>query len=338
MKNLLNFIFILFIVISFIDRTNSQEHQKVAQTGMKFLSVVVDARASALGDAVTSLEGGSSYLFLNPASMARLKTFADVSMGQMNWIADIKYLYGTAAFAPFEGDYGIVGLMVLSVDYGVFQGTIRANNELGYIETGEFNPMAFSVGVGYAKAFSDKFSVGGNVKWVKQDLGPTYFNFSESNSLLRKDNKKEIVAFDFGILYKTGFKSLNFGMVVRNFSKELKYEKEQFQLPLVFKIGLSMNVFDLISSIDGNLHSFLLSADAVHNRDYAEQINFGGEYSFMNMVSLRAGYSTPNDERGFSLGFGMKQSIDTYNIGLDYSYAPFGIFSSVHRFTVMFSL
>ena len=32
-------------------------------------------------------------------------------------------------------------------------------------------PNAYAVGLGYARALSDKFSVGGNVKYVRQDLG-----------------------------------------------------------------------------------------------------------------------------------------------------------------------
>ena len=45
----------IIMVIIFID--NSFAQTKLAQTGLKFLSVSADARASALGDAITSLEG-----------------------------------------------------------------------------------------------------------------------------------------------------------------------------------------------------------------------------------------------------------------------------------------
>ncbi|HDQ44820.1 MAG TPA: DUF3308 domain-containing protein, partial [bacterium] len=45
----------------------SQKNQKLAQTGFQFLSVVSDARGSAMAEALTSLETGSSALFFNPA-------------------------------------------------------------------------------------------------------------------------------------------------------------------------------------------------------------------------------------------------------------------------------
>jgi hypothetical protein len=48
----------------------AQDNQKLAQSGFQFLSVVSDARAAAMAEAMTSLEIGSSALFFNPAGMA----------------------------------------------------------------------------------------------------------------------------------------------------------------------------------------------------------------------------------------------------------------------------
>ena len=61
---------------------------KLAQTGMKFLSFSPDARAAALGDAITAKSGGASSLFYNPAGMARVEGM-NVSFGQTQWIAEI---------------------------------------------------------------------------------------------------------------------------------------------------------------------------------------------------------------------------------------------------------
>ena len=101
------------------------QQQKLAQTGMKFLNVSLDARASAFGDAVTSLETNSSAMFYNPAAMARLEGIADVTLGSTQFIADINYYNAAIAFAPFNGDYGIFGLSFVSVDYGEFLGTLE---------------------------------------------------------------------------------------------------------------------------------------------------------------------------------------------------------------------
>ena len=221
------------------------ERDKRAQTGLKFLEVSLDARASSMGGALTSLEGNSMSMFYNPASMSRIGDFLNISLGQLNFIADIDYIYGSAAFNIADGKYGIFGVNFVSVDYGKFLGTIRADNEQGFLETGTFSPMAYAIGLGYAKALSDKFSVGGNVRYVYQNLTGGFIDFMEDETAKTRIFETDVMSFDFGILYKTGFKSLNFGMNLRNFSKEVKYIKESFQLPLTFEIGISINAVDL---------------------------------------------------------------------------------------------
>jgi hypothetical protein len=311
--------------------------QKLAQTGMKFLSVGTDPRATAIGEAMTAVEGYSSSMFYNPAGMAWTNNFVDFSLGKNNWIADIKHTFGSVAFSPFHGDWGVIGLTLHSVDYGEMQETIRWDNEQGFLDIGTFKPTAFMIGIGYARALSDRFAVGGNVKYVTQSLGGGTIAASSSDNLNKVDNTTNVLAFDFGILYKTGFKSLNFGMTVRNFSREIRYQKESFQLPLIFRIGLSLDILDFFP-VDKETHAFLLSADATHPRDYPEQINIGGEYVFMQTFALRGGYMLNNDEYGVTYGLGVHRLVGDFRLGIDYSYVPFGIFDGVHRFSFQFSM
>jgi len=144
--------------------------RKLAQTGMKFLSTSLDARVTALGEAFTAAEGYSTMMFYNPAGMAFMDRNFHGAFGRVEFIADITYMYGSAAYRPSGGEYGVFGLTFISVDYGDLIGTVRAENEQGFLETGIFNPLAFAVGLGYSKSLTEKVSVGGNVKYVKQDL------------------------------------------------------------------------------------------------------------------------------------------------------------------------
>ncbi len=328
-------------LLLFLSNNLFSQQQKLAQTGFKFLSLSLDARANGFGDAVTSLEYNSAAMFYNPAGMARMNTFADVSIGQTQFIADIKYQYGSISFAPFDGDYGIIAFSFTSVDYGDFLGTVRYNNDQGFLDVGTFSPTAISFGIGYAKALSDKFSIGGAVKYARQSLGTSVVDGVVAGpegyiTGVTEENKLDILAFDFGVIYKTGYESLDIGMSVRNFSREAKYKEDGFQLPLIFQIGASFNAADVLK-LDRDMHSILLSVDANHPRDYPEQVNVGIEYTFMKLLSLRGGYSAPNDERDFSYGVGLKHSFSGFNFGLDYAYAPFGVFDSVHRISLNFA-
>ena len=205
------------------------------------------------------------------------------------------------------------------------------------MDIGTFRPTAFAVGLGYARALSDRFSIGGRASYVFQDLGDGFRNVNTYGNPLKSENTVDVVSFDFGMFYKTGFKSLNFAMSVRNFSKELKYQKEGFQLPLMFRIGVSINAMDFVSESAGS-DPFLLTIDATNSRDYPETINMGGEYVFMNTLAVRGGYMFGQDERGFNAGVGLHQTLEGIGIGIDYAYTPFGIFGTVNRFAIQLTL
>ena len=230
-KSIIRNSLLFLIILTFFSRSFAEE--KLAQTGFQFLSVATDARAGAMGDAMTSLELGSASLYFNPAGLARMDGHFELLANQNRWIADITYNSFALSYNPAGGRYGVFGLSFVSVDYGEVEGTMVWANEQGYIDTEIMNPTAFSAGLGYAKSLTDKFSVGGQIKYAGQQLGKSMTTLGE-DSLIVKKNLAFATAVDFGTLYRTGFKSLVFGMSVRNFSNEIKFEKEAFQLPLAF--------------------------------------------------------------------------------------------------------
>ncbi len=317
-----------------LDRSIAQP--KLGQTGFQFLSVGVDARASALADAYSTVEGTSASLFYNPAGLARINGTIDLSVNQHKWIADIQYISGSAAFSIAGGRYGVIGVSYLSVDYGEFLGTRLADNEQGFIDLGSFQPTAVMFGIGYGRSLSENFSIGGQIKYVRQSLGVSMVVTSvDPLETEEKDYAEGVFAFDFGTRYATGYKSLVFGMSVRNFSQEIKYEREGFQLPLTFKFGISMNAFDWFENVP-NTHRLLVSIDAVHPRSGPEFISVGGEYVFMNTLAVRGGFNTNdiNDAKGFTTGFG----IYGFGAGIDYAYSTFDIFADVHRLSLRLTL
>jgi hypothetical protein len=322
------------------------EREKLAQTGMKFLTVSVDPRAAAMGNAMTAVEGASMALFQNPASMAWQQTAFNAGFGYATWLADINYNQASLSFQPAAGRYGIFGLSLLFVDYGDLQGTVRADNEDGFVDTGNFSPSALSVGFGYAKVLTDRFSVGGQVKLAYQDLGNSVDRVDEGGNFVNVTNDMSVLAFDFGVFYRTGFRSLNFAVSARNFAQEITFEEESFQLPLTLRLGVSMNLMDLVESAS-QTHAFLLAIDAETPRDFSEQIRIGGEYTFLNTIALRAGYVFPTDEQGISLGVGFQQTLGGVGFSADYAYTDYGAFNSfsslggvngIHRLALQLSL
>jgi len=230
------------------------------------------------------------------------------------------------------GNWGTFALSFISMDWGTFHGTRRANTDAGFVETAEFSPSDWALGFSYARRISNQFAFGGHLKYVHENLGSTV----EGAMAKPKDYTAEmnLMAFDFGTLYYTGFKDLRFGMSLQNFSQEKVYRAEPFPLPLTFRFGLAMDALGLF--MEQPDHSLTLAVDALHPRDYSERLHVGGEYSFKKMFFLRGGYKTNYDEEGLAFGAGVLLEISRMAVGIDYSYLQFAHFDAVQMFSFDF--
>jgi hypothetical protein len=335
-KKVIYTLFISTLVFGFALHDVAEAQSKRGQTTMKFLSAPLGARATGMGDAMTSVNDRSLSLFYNPANSAFQTSLFDVSMGNVSWIADIDYQYAAVTYAPKNGLYGVIGFSFMGVDYGDIPETIRNNTELGYEVIGSYNPSAIAFGVSYARAITSQFSVGANLRYVDVNLANAPIGLQEG-AVVRRQFDNQTYAVDFGVLFKTGFESLNFAMSLRNYSNEVTYLRDAQELPLTFRIGLSMNVFDL-TSLNPDMHKLLVSVDANRPRDYYEQLMVGAEYGFMDRLFLRGGYVFPTDEQGVSMGVGVNLPFARrYGVRADYSHTAFGVFNSVNRLSVQLS-
>ncbi len=334
MKKLTSLILICLTVL-FLNQSLAQvDLNKTAQSTMNFLLVGTSSRASALGEAYTSIGTGSESIFYNPAGLTNMNNLFDINLNYTQWIADINYLSGGVSWNL--DSYGIVGIHLLTVDYGVINGTSISTDEvlypLGYIDNGPVsNVSAYSVGVSYAKSISQEFSIGGTVKLAGQNLGLSQLANGS------KDNNANKLVFDVGVLYKTDFKGFSFGMAIRNFSTDLKREEIEEQLPLIFSLGASINVMDVIDTDLAQDNTIIFSADFLHQNNYSERLNFGLEYQILQMISLRGGYQTNRDLASWSGGIGFNTTVSDYDLELNYSYSRFKYFNSVSRISLIFS-
>ena len=306
----------------------SSENKKLAQTGFQFLSIASDARSGGMADAMTTMHSNSVSIFSNPAGLARQSEFFDINFSSNEWIAGIKHDALSFSFSPKNGQFGSVGFSLLNVDYGELQGTMVWDNEQGFIDTEKFSPSALAFGVGYGRALSENFSVGGHLKKAYQYLGNNVVPISDSSNVV-ENNVANAIAVDFGTIYITDWHGFTFGMSVRNFSEEAEYGYDSFQLPLTFRIGGSIDVFSFFPSFS-ETQSLRVALEALHPRSHPERLNLGLEYSFMGMGHLRLGYLFNYDERNLTYGGGIKIG----PLKVDYALTPFGVFDSVNRISV----
>lgn len=302
---------------------------KVAQAGMSWLNMPVGARAAGMGYASVAVSDDAGSFFWNPAGYA-FTSGTNFFAHRTTWIADINL--SSAAISHNMGKYGIYGVNVTAIDWGVFHGTRRADNDAGYIEMGEFSPSSSSIGMSYAYRITNEFGVGLNVKYLHERLGSTTVgSFEAPESVTAKMN---LFAIDFGTLYYIGWHDLRIGMSLKNFSNEEAYRAETFPLPMTFRLGLAMNLLNFANVSDE--HELTFAADFVHSRDYSERVNVGAEYGFKDLFFLRGGYKFNYDIESVSMGGGVNLETNGVRLKVEYAFVQMDVFNNVNMFSLMF--
>lgn len=312
------------LVILFLSASsNLFPFEKTGTTSFQFLKIMMSARASSLGGAFTAVGNNSEALYWNPAGITRVGFF-DASAGYVDWFLDAAH-YSFAAALTLE-NIGTFGLHGIFTDIGEIE--VTSVDALGFIGdkynpglTGEvFSPKSYVIGLSYARNLTDKFSFGLTAKYVKEDL---IFKSTDA------------VVFDGGLIFRTGFRSLEVAASIVHFGPEVKFIDKSYPLPQTFNIGISGYLFSpgdhLIGEIADN--RILIAYELTQPRDFEQQHNLGLEYSFNNLLFLRGGYKFNNDQEGICAGAGV--SFKNYRI--DYSYNDYGTYlNEVHKFTVGF--
>ncbi len=304
--------------------------KKVGQAGMQFLKIEMSARSAAMGGAYTLAGSDATALFSNPAGMAQNDRRIDVYAAQVPWIADISYNALAATFNA--GNIGTFGFQYIGADYGndIIGTRYDATTDAGFIETGALTVEAMALGLSYARSLTDKFSIGATAKKTYQHLGA---NLMPADSTI-KQNELDGIAFDFGTIFYPGWKSLRFGMSIRNFAKDYKYEEDRFSFPMEYRMGVAMDILHLFGE---HTNPLLVEFDAIHPRDYTERLNVGLEYLFNNMFAFRAGYRFNYDIEGLTAGFGTNVDLGFAAARIDYAWSDLGVFDMTHRLAVGFS-
>ena len=303
--------------------------ERSGTAGALFLKVGMNVRSVGMGEASSAVGGDAWSVFSNPASLAGLDR-RQVVFSDAEWLADIRLVGGVYAF-PWRAS-GAAALSVISVDYGEMPMVREQESD---VVAGTFSPRDLAVGLSYARRWTDRLMVGGSIKYIEQTIA---------------EYQSRGVAFDFGTLYQTGFRSLRLAMSTNNFGPDMGFDGsyvdkyyigtayvEQakffggYDLPLNFRLGLA---YDFRLSPASRLTTAL---DATHPSDYSERLHLGAEYAWDETVFLRGGYIGNAEEMDFSAGCGFNLTTSVGSARMDYAYTNFGVFKAVHRFGLCLS-
>ncbi len=345
-------IFLLIITLGGYLSSGAQNISRVGTSAAQFLKLGVGARAAALGEAAVTSPGEVTGLYWNPSSIAsvdrtsfavsRNDLYADMSY---NFIGLVQPLGGSSAF----------GVSVIYLDTGNMEITTLADPE----GTGTtFSWEAYCVGVSYSRFVTDRLSLGATVKYVRE--GAYHL-------------KAHTVAFDFGSMLDTGVMGMKLGMCLSNFGSSMQLDgpslkvehdrwetnpgslptdaylkTESYPLPLTFRVGLSMELIGKEGQLLNNeTNQMVIAVDAYDPNDALLRSNFGIEYQWNKILSLRTGYrgiSVEKDEyesydtASYTFGGGIAYDLNFAFVRFDYAYTDFKVLGTGHLFTLILYL
>jgi hypothetical protein len=310
--------------------------KKTGTTAAQFLKLGVGSRAISMGGAFVAEANDLSSLYWNPAGLARMNGSA-VQLSHTQYLADINYNY--AAFGLNMGNLGTLAASLLYLDSGDM--AVRTTTEPE--GTGErFSKQDFAVQVSYARALTDRFSIGSTVKFIREKIW---------------HSTASATAFDVGVLFTTPYERLRLGAAMSNFGPKMQmsgrdiifstdpapdqegnveivnseFLMDRHPLPLMFRVGLA---WDALLTDDYRL---VILTDAAHPNDNSEYLNLGSELSVRDLISLRVGYRNlfeTDGEQGLTFGGGLNVRIDrSVRVRIDYAYADFGRLEQTHWYT-----
>ena len=336
----------------------------------EFLEFGAGARGMALGGAFGTIVDDVSALHYNPAGLTAMDG-AEAALTIMPYFADTDYYWTGLAFPFSDGDFG----------FGVFLGHFGFGDQPIYTESDEqgesgelYGVSQNVVGVSFANAFIDRFSAGGTVKFISDDLATGSLAGAQATT----------VAFDLGVNFHSelGDRPIALSFVVQNLGGTLSHsgdalrfrdvggsagseqgdlpdqridppfaiiQADGFPLPRMFRAGLS---YDVVSGDNSRLS---LLSEFVESNHQDPRLGIGGEFEWMSDVSpigasLRASFQTQPDNDdlggleaddegldGLGVGGGIFYRIaDDYRVSFDYAYRHYGVLGSADAFSVSF--
>jgi hypothetical protein len=308
--------------------------------GALFLRLGCGPRQVSMGGASAALGPGVSTVFWNAAGLADLR-------GKSIWFSDTEYVAGIRIMSLAYGQTvdrlgGTLALSVLSLSSGDMK--VTTTDEIDGVANGEsFSWSDLAVGISYARSLTDRFSIGGTAKYIREGIG--------SIRAIGYDGAAHGVAFDFGTLYYTGYRSLRFGVAATNFGPSLTFGGDytdnyyvgshpveetkaygDYDLPLMFQAGIA---YDPVMTAS---QTMTLAMDFSHPNDGPERLHLGAEYVIRQVLAIRAGKVINWEGRGPFVGVGLNVLRGLGGkMQLDYAYSGMEALEPVHQLSIGYS-
>lgn len=300
--------------------------RRSATTGAAFLKLDDEARSAGLAGA-TVAHGTASpgTVGMNPASLAGLDQHV-FCVSHERRMAQLTHGSASLGIPIKERTALAIGAQWLQAP----------DQEITTLEEPEGTGASYAYGdlalrASLATQLTDRLSVGGSVKWVRQSL---------------HREAAQGLALDLGLLLDTGWRHLRLGMALANFGPRLKLEGEdllvdggngmpalletqEFQLPLLFRVGVQDQLW---AAKDHRLDGAL---QVEHPNDSRQNLRLGLEYSWRKVLHMRVGRHLRRDLEQGSLGLGLRLPLsDGRRLLVDYAWTAQSQFAGLQQLSL----
>lgn len=341
---------ILCVVMAFMAgnlyaQEETSANRRIGSAAGAELMIPVGGAGMAMGGSNIATSIGVEAIHWNPAGLARVGSSTEAMVSTMTYIADIKVNYG--AVGVKFGGFGTVGLSAKIIDFGDIPLTTNLDPEAATGRT--FSPNFMTLGLTYARQFTDAITVGMNFKLVSEVMGRA---------------TGQGLAIDLGVQYHGagGIEGLDFGLVLKNYGPQMEFggsgllrraispeglrpeqyyrsEAATYELPSTLEIGLAY-------TRDFTEDMFLTVNSAFVNDNLAlNQYRFGGELGYkLDQISVfaRGGYEyVPGEDIdeyifGPAFGIGIAYNTPSVDVMIDYAYRQTEYFENNNMVSLRF--
>lgn len=339
------------IVISAFSQNSNIASINVVTSAVPFLKISPDSRAGGMGDLGVATTPDANSQFYNIAKYPFAEKSTGLGMTYTPWLKDLGL--NDVYLASLAGYYKLDEVQSISASLRYFSlGTIALTDFAGQ-NLGVARGRESALDVGYARKLSDKLSLGVALRYINSNLtgdaSINGVNYKPGNT----------VAGDIGLYYNghdDNGGGLSMGLAMTNLGAKIGYtaiSTQKSYIPANLTLGamyttVSNEVSKLAFGVD--VHKLMVptppsDTSTIAFEDYvskgvvsswfssfgdapggfAEELkeysfSVGGEYTYQEQFSIRAGYFYEDKNKGnrqhFSLGAGFKSS----NLGINFSY------------------
>lgn len=259
------------------------------QAGASELLINPWVRGNGWGNVNVASVRGLEGIWTNVAGTA-FTGKTELGFAYTDWLSGSDVSINAFGFSQHVGDAGAFSMAVMSMQFGDIDITTADQPEGGI---GQFSPNLLNINLSYAKAFSDNIYGGLNMKIISESIA---------------DISAQGIAIDAGIQYVTGpLDNILFGITLKNIGPTMQFSGDgmsfrgfipgqanqftveqrsaDFELPSALSIGAAYDFnFSEISRLT-------LAGSFQSNSFTKDQFMLGAEYSFKEVLMLRAGFT-----------------------------------------------